>query len=168
MSIERGSDKDRYPQLAELLRSRRDELGLSRKEVCALTGLSYPYVSQLESGYRVPSLASARKLADALALPVDDIASLATDTPTPPAAAGPPAPRARASAAGPRTYANPAYVDAIAPVASAWVPDPQEWGVPSNLADVVARAAALLDELPAEERLDALAELQRHVFDTTR
>jgi len=75
MGIDRdsASAKDRYAELARVLRGRRTELGLSRRDVVARTQLSYPYVSQLEGGYRAPSLSSARKLADALHLHVEDI-----------------------------------------------------------------------------------------------
>ena len=72
-SSDSRSSKDRYPGLARLLRGRREELGLSRRDVVTRTQLSYPYVSQLEGGYRTPSLGSARKLADALHLPVEEL-----------------------------------------------------------------------------------------------
>lgn len=81
MSIGDGPDgaegapaaKDRYAGLATLLRSRRESLGISRRDLAAATGLSYPYIAQLEGGYRAPSVTTARRLADALRLPVEEI-----------------------------------------------------------------------------------------------
>lgn len=70
-------DKDRYAELARLLRDRRRQLGLTRRELIEATGLSYPYVAQLEGGYRAPSLATAGKLAEALGLTADRIAEAA-------------------------------------------------------------------------------------------
>lgn len=75
-----GTGKDRYAELAALLRARREELGLSRRALAETTGLSYPYIAQLEGGYRAPSVSSARRLADALRLPVEDIVHAADET----------------------------------------------------------------------------------------
>lgn len=115
MGIEesRGGDsrsgKDRYSGLARLLRGRREELGLSRRDVVTRTKLSYPYVSQLEGGYRAPSLGSARKLADALHLPVEEVVRAAggdlTRSPEPSAPARRPAPAGQ--------FRNPAYSGGI-------------------------------------------------------
>ena len=63
-----GSDK-----LGRLLQQRREALNLSRRDLVDRTDLSYPYVSQLETGYRVPSGAAAKKLAAVLGLSLDDI-----------------------------------------------------------------------------------------------
>lgn len=60
-------------RLAAALRDRREDLGLSRREVADRSGLSYPYVSQLENGDREPSLAALEKLATAFATPVEDL-----------------------------------------------------------------------------------------------
>jgi len=110
MGIDRESratrnSKDRYSELARLLRRRREELGLSRRDVVASTKLSYPYVSQLEGGYRAPSVGSARKLADALHLPVEDVVRAAGGEVS---ESQPSAPSARRPArAG--EFRNPAY-----------------------------------------------------------
>ena len=102
---ERRSSKDRYPGLARLLRGRREELGLSRRDVVTRTQLSYPYVSQLEGGYRAPSLGSARKLADALHLPVEEVVRAAGGE-----LSGSPEPSAPARrSAGAGQFRNPAY-----------------------------------------------------------
>ncbi|GAA4287953.1 helix-turn-helix transcriptional regulator [Georgenia daeguensis] len=100
-----ASEKDRYAGLARLLRDRRTELGLSRRDVVARTQLSYPYVSQLEGGYRAPSLSSARKLADALHLQVEDIVRAAGGD-LPESRTRPPAAARLASGT---QFRNPAY-----------------------------------------------------------
>ncbi|PFG39574.1 helix-turn-helix protein [Georgenia soli] len=103
------NSKDRYSGLARLLRGRREELGLSRRDVVTRTKLSYPYVSQLEGGYRAPSLGSARKLADALHLPVEEVVRAAGGDLT--GSPEPSTPARRAAPAG--HFRNPAYSDGI-------------------------------------------------------
>jgi len=63
-----GSD-----EFGELLRRGRERLGMSRRDLVEATRLSYPYVSQLETGYRQPSPAAIQKLADALQLSLDEL-----------------------------------------------------------------------------------------------
>jgi transcriptional regulator with XRE-family HTH domain len=48
---------------------------MSRRDLVEATGLSYPYISQLETGYRQPSPTAIQKLADALQLSLDDLFS---------------------------------------------------------------------------------------------
>jgi transcriptional regulator with XRE-family HTH domain len=62
-------------EFGELLRRSRERLGMSRRDLVEATGLSYPYISQLETGYRQPSPAAIQKLADALQLSLDDLFS---------------------------------------------------------------------------------------------
>lgn len=63
-------------ELGRFLEHRRGELGLSRRDVADSSGLSYPYVSQLETGDREPALKSMRALAPVLAVAVDELARL--------------------------------------------------------------------------------------------
>ena len=76
------SDKGGSEELAALLKRRRESTGLSRRELADATGLSYPYISQLETGYRLPSSKAMQMLARALlvdpaelfgALPQEDL-----------------------------------------------------------------------------------------------
>ena len=62
-------------EFGELLRRGRERLGMSRRDLVEATGLSYPYISQLETGYRQPSPTAIQKLADALQLSLDDLFS---------------------------------------------------------------------------------------------
>jgi transcriptional regulator with XRE-family HTH domain len=91
-------------ELGRLVQERRHELGLSRRDLADRSEVSYPYVSQIETGDRDPSLRTIRKLADVLEVPVEEMAGLvvpelwAAETPS-----VPPTPRAR-SRSGPRSY----------------------------------------------------------------
>ncbi len=107
-----ASAKDRYAGLATLLRSRREALGISRRDLAAATGLSYPYIAQLEGGYRAPSVTTARRLADALRLPVEEIVHATGEATTTTTA---PAPAARLPVGRDDAWlANPAYAPGIA------------------------------------------------------
>lgn len=63
-------------ELGRFLEQRRGELGLSRRDVAERSGLSYPYVSQLETGDRDPALKAMRVLAPVLDVPVEELATL--------------------------------------------------------------------------------------------
>lgn len=63
-------------ELGRFLAHRRAELGLSRKDVAERSGLSYPYVSQLENGDREPALKALRQLAPVLEVRPEDLAAL--------------------------------------------------------------------------------------------
>lgn len=63
--------------LAAVVLAQRSRQGLTRQELARLAGISYPYLSQIETGDRVPSLKTLAKLAQALALPLEDLASAA-------------------------------------------------------------------------------------------
>ena len=57
----------------DLLRRARERRGMSRKDLAVATDLSYPYISQLETGYRQPSPAAIKKLAIALQISLDEM-----------------------------------------------------------------------------------------------
>lgn len=63
-------------ELGRLVEQRRHELELSRRDLAERSDVSYPYLSQIESGDRDPSLKTLGKLADALSLPVSQLASM--------------------------------------------------------------------------------------------
>lgn len=62
--------------LGRLVQQRRHEIGLTRRELADRSEVSYPYVSQIETGERDPSLKTLRRLAEVLELPVEQLASL--------------------------------------------------------------------------------------------
>lgn len=63
-------------ELGRFLEHRRHELGLSRRELADRSGLSYPYISQLETGMREPALKAMRALAPVLDVRPEELAAL--------------------------------------------------------------------------------------------
>ena len=63
-------------ELGRFLEHRRRELGLSRRDLAEQSDLSYPYVSQLETGDREPSLKTMRALAPVLDVRPEELAAL--------------------------------------------------------------------------------------------
>jgi transcriptional regulator with XRE-family HTH domain len=63
-------------ELGRLVQQRRHELELSRRDLAERAEVSYPYLSQIETGDRDPSLRTMHKLAEALAVPVEQLAGM--------------------------------------------------------------------------------------------
>ena len=68
-------------QLSKRLRARRNELGLTLAQVADRSGLSLPYISNLERGRGNPTLDALTKLAQALEVPLATLWGGATDGP---------------------------------------------------------------------------------------
>ena len=51
----------------------REYRGLSQKQLAQMVGVATPYLSQIETGKRVPSLKTASKIAKALDIDLDDL-----------------------------------------------------------------------------------------------
>ena len=64
--------------LGQYVEQRRTELGLSRRELSDRAEVSYPYISQIETGDREPALKALSKLSRALEVPVEKLAGLLT------------------------------------------------------------------------------------------
>jgi transcriptional regulator with XRE-family HTH domain len=137
-------------ELAELLRDGREALGMSRRDLADATGLSYPYISQLETADRRPSPEVMHVLARTLG--VDPTRLFATLTPDMPRDEARPSKRGGAGGQSSTYLANPAH--ASAPEAARSEED----------ADPVRVAVAALEALPATERLTALNEVQAAVL----
>ncbi len=82
-------------ELGRLVQQRRHELGLSRRELADQSETSYPYVSQIETGDRDPSLKTMRRLSEVLRVPLEEMASFVApeawaseSQPSPPMAVG--------------------------------------------------------------------------------
>jgi len=56
-------------ELQRIITIRRAMLGLSRKDVAEAAGISYPYLSGIETGDKDPSMATLKGLAEALRFP---------------------------------------------------------------------------------------------------
>jgi transcriptional regulator with XRE-family HTH domain len=143
------------------LKARREELGLSRRDLVEASGLSYPYVSQLETGYRLPSHSALAALAQALELSPSELsASIPYEEALASSDLGSPRkPRAARSREG--WYSNPQYEvtgAALAVPAAAGPPTPDPRRVAQQVAD-------LIGQLPTEQRLDALNLAQRGVVE---
>ena len=68
--------RDRRPArwgLGDAIRLRREEVGLSRRDLAQRAGLSYPYLSELETGKKRGSPDSIRSVAEALGLGQDEL-----------------------------------------------------------------------------------------------
>lgn len=63
-------------ELGRFLEHRRRELKLSRRDLAEQSGLSYPYISQLETGDREPALKTMRALAPVLDVRPEELAAL--------------------------------------------------------------------------------------------
>ena len=121
-------------ELSGLIRGRRQELGMSRRDLADATELSYPYISQLETGYRLPSHRVMQVLGKALQVdPAELFEAVASEQ-----GAG----RIEDQAAT-KFLANPTYD--LAP------PDP------------VAAAVEALRSVPVGRRLQALSRVQEAV-----
>ena len=142
-------------EFGRLLTARRHELGLSRREVADASGLSYPYVSQLETGYRLPSHKAIAALAEALEL---DPGELSASIPYEEALASsdPRVRKPRSARSREGWYGNPEYMAAPSPAASPPSPDPVR---------VARQVGDLIGSLPADQRLDALNLAQRQVME---
>ena len=71
-----GAENAMGRELGRFLEHRRRELGLSRRDLADQSGLSYPYVSQLETGDREPALKAMRALAPVLEVRPEELAAL--------------------------------------------------------------------------------------------
>lgn len=63
------------PTIGTRVRERRQKLGLDQSELARRSGLSRPFLTQIETGRRSPSLSAFRRLAEALQCSLDDLGS---------------------------------------------------------------------------------------------
>ena len=64
---------DRLIEGESPIRVYREHRGLTQDQLASTVGISKPYLSQLENGVRTPSVDTARALADALRVDIDDL-----------------------------------------------------------------------------------------------
>lgn len=139
----RGSSPRRGDaDVGERIKRRREELGMDRNELAEAAGISYPYISQLETGYRNASHPKQLAIASALGVGLDDLfateelrGSLLSSKPD-------------AGGASPAT--TPGLSLSARP----------------TLSEVVAAAVNAIEYLPRSVRLDALNQIQRRVMDS--
>jgi transcriptional regulator with XRE-family HTH domain len=121
-------------ELGRRIAARRDDLGMSRKELAAATELSYPYVAQIETGYRLPSTRHQVILSKVLGMSLDELFGTAEDLPEVPS----------------RLMAHSA-VAASTPLRP-------------SLDEAIEYAAQELEGLPSSVRLEALSRLQLRIM----
>lgn len=123
---------------SRMLVEQRNRSGFSRSELAARAGLSYPYVSQLETGLRKPSRKAAAQLADALGIdPLElERSILSEESPV----------RSLRAAA-------PVSVDAL-----------EMGSVDDGRDGLIEQLVDLVEEVGPEDRIDLLADLQREVL----
>lgn len=137
--------------------------GMTRSQLAERSGLSYPYVSQLETGLRKPSRKAGAQLAAALgidplaleaALPSDDSSVLSFERST----------RVREALLSDRPGALDEALASAVPVPAALSLEDPAGRATASTPDVVDDVVARVEELDPGERLDALAEVQRRVM----
>ena len=126
-------------ELGRFLESRRRELGLSRRDVAERSDLSYPYVSQLETGDREPALKAMRALAPVLEIRVEDLAALV--------------------AGGEWSADSTPPATLMAPMSAAAMPSRGGTGSPVNRDKVLLSLERRLRDVPPLERISLLNEM---------
>src|SRR3954467_65841 len=113
-----GSAKTGSEALAQLIKGRREELGMSRQELADATGVPYPTIAQIETAYRGVSPSRLGVIARALGLdPAELYDVLARETGAPTTAARSRRARPAARVRGDADWlANPAYAPESAPM----------------------------------------------------
>ncbi|GAA1826588.1 helix-turn-helix domain-containing protein [Microlunatus capsulatus] len=150
--------------LAQLIRNRRQQLGMSRQDLADVTGVPYSTVAQIETAYRGLSPGRLGVIARALQLDPADLYDVLASEPSPTSTR---AEGTRPSQAAGRDddswYTNPAYLAATrAPEAAAPSGPPAVPALPES--DIVSRAVELLSQLPAGRRLEALGKVQARLL----
>ena len=127
-------------ELGQKIAQRREELGMSRKQLAEATDLSYAYISQIETGYRLPSAKHHVILARVLGVSLDELFGVEE---------APPAPV--------RSQVFAHRAGAEAPLGD--ITEPRSRRRPS-IDEVIEHAANEIETLPASVRLEALSRIQ--------
>ncbi|HWV26713.1 MAG TPA: helix-turn-helix transcriptional regulator [Aeromicrobium sp.] len=133
----------------------RERQAMSRSDLAQRAGLSYPYVSQLETGLRKPSREAARKIAAALDISVEDLERTIPSDPHDRdelLAAEATSALILSGKAGSFRSADPLVTRAA------------RTSDVGDRDDLIGDIIDLLEEFPAEERLDVLAQVQKRAM----
>jgi transcriptional regulator with XRE-family HTH domain len=159
------STKTGSQTLGRLVRERRASLGMTRQHLADATGVPYPTIAQIETAYRSASPSRLGVIARALGLdPAELYEALLNDTATS-ARTARSARSAEPTARRPGHQdwlPNPAYRPQPAPMPNG--PAPLAMEGPPPPPDVVEQVVALLADLPADQRLDALSRVQSRLL----
>ena len=150
------------PPFGRVLVEQRKRRGMSRSELADAAELSYPYVSQLETGLRKPSRKAAEQLAVALGM---DLWELESTIPTDLNDAAS-VQRAEQKSAAVLTRLGLAEAGAPAPRGRSFAAASTDGSStpPSSREDLVNQLVDLIEEFDPDDRLDALAEVQKLVM----
>ena len=145
------------PPFARVIKEQRDRLQMSRSQLADAAELSYPYISQLETGLRKPSRNAARAIAGALGISVEDLER------TIPGDAKDAQELRQAEVFSDQLLSRGAapITPVAAPMVAAGLPQPD--GV-SARDELIGDMLDLLEEFDAAERLDVLAEVQKRAM----
>jgi transcriptional regulator with XRE-family HTH domain len=130
----RTSPKTGDLELGRRIARRRDELGMTRKELADAVGISYPYLAQIETGYRLPSAKHQVALSSILGISLDEMFD---------------------------TEHSPLSASAVSFSLTGASTDQ---GRRPTLEEAVDRATLELEALPASVRLDALSRVQLRIM----
>ena len=146
------------PPFARVIKEQRDRLKMSRSQLAEASELSYPYISQLETGLRKPSRNAARAIAGALGIQVEDLErTIPGDTTD--ASQVRQAEQFSDQLLSGRPSARVSRLS-VAPVTSSLEVD----GSPDARDDLIGDIIDLLEEFDSSERLDVLAEVQKRAM----
>jgi transcriptional regulator with XRE-family HTH domain len=142
-------DSRRGDSVGERIKDRREELGMTRKALADAAHVSYPYISQLETGSRNASYHNQLAIARALDVGLDDL--FATEDL-----------RGSSPSSKPAPVPSSGLIDA----SGASLATTQSHSSPklSILDKVVAAAANEIESLPRSMRIDALNKIQLRVM----
>ena len=137
-----AAENERSPKTGDLelgrkIAARREELGMSRKDLAQAASLSYPYIAQIETGYRLPSARHQVALSRVLGVSLDELFGIAEELPN----------------------VSDQSTTSAARTRSALASRPR-----MSLADAIEIAALAIEGLPASSRLAALSNLQSRIM----
>ena len=136
--------------------------GMSRSQLAEQSELSYPYVSQLETGLRKPSRSAARRLAEALGIdPLDLEATIPADLTDPEIGRANRETRKLLTGVSSPPAAM-ALRDAAVPMGAA--PAARSRAERTSRDDLIGQIVDLLEEFEPGERLDVLGDVQKLVM----
>lgn len=149
MAEQTKPDRRGDPVVGERIKCRREELGMSRYALAEAAGVSYPFISQLETGYRNASYRLQLAIAGALGVGLDDLFASEEMRAYSPSSKPQPSP-----------MRGPTDARAASLTATPGKSSPSR----STLSEVVAVAVEAIESLPKTVRLDALNQIHLRVM----
>jgi transcriptional regulator with XRE-family HTH domain len=145
----RGDSPRQADSVGKRIERRRKDLGMDRKALAEAAGVSYPYISQLETDDRNASYRTQIAIAEALGVGLDDLFA-------------PEEMRGSSPTSKPAPSLSSASIDASG--ASLAATPSLSSPTRSTLSEVVGAAADEIESLPSAVRLDALNQIQLRVM----